>query len=61
MESMLGIIYYVLGAIIGCVVLSTDVKYSVIERRFRLYHAPAGLILGYLVVYSLVWLFVVGL
>ena len=42
---MLGIIYYVLGAIIGCVVLSTDVKYSIIERRFRLYHAPAGLIL----------------
>lgn len=57
----MGIIYYVLGAVIGCLVISIDVKYSVLERRVRWQHVPADLILFYLLGYSLVWLFVVGL
>lgn len=61
MEIIMGIIYYVLGAVIGCLVISIDVKYSVLERRVRWQHVPADLILFYLIGYSLVWLFVVGL
>lgn len=56
-----GILYYMIGALIGCLVLSIDVKYSILERRVRWQHVPANLILFYLVSYSLVWLFVIGL
>ena len=61
MEIVMGILYYMIGALIGCLILSTDIKHSILERRVRWQHVPANLLLFYLLGYSLVWLFVVGL